>query len=620
MCTVGPSVGTISPVHRPLLLCAFRKKYWKCLLLSAFIYICLTASLSCWFYNSNNPNSGCTRTHSFIPLSLLMMFYVIYLIECWRNSPHIMPFVSREYVHQHIHLIRHAAPVIWWRVISYHFARRSRQIVRYRNGISTTTTQVYYERTNSHVDEQEFEYSNCGVRDVSDEIINVGKHSLVVINFSKCFSFANLACENQYLGQRCDFFRANQTWDSYLEAKEGMKLRNVEWKDQFIICEDPDHPPLFASSHVYWLFSIFVCSWFLRVFLDHKVAIVNYQVEKLFGDAPPPSNGETTCVPIARVATMDSTEMEWQIQTNQLRVPSYGEATRDVGEQYSDIPPPSGNEDDYRENMFSQIRYKNPSNRSSRDAAATSMNRTRSWIREARRRSLVTSVRRSVSQLFGRPITESDDDDTTLLSNSPQHRIHPTGRPLSEAPPTYSEAMELHRILGFYDISNRFNNAEFDVVRSEHNLHRVQADSVNNGPRRGVGYRNYYRRKRPNQLRVRSQYGATSTDSQSNRLSRDAITGPAAITGTRNLNSTEFSVATDGKDSRLVEPGEMSNGNSAGYNQTNFTVTERQNEDMNSSAACTSVQNDNFNLNGNSHYNTSANHGSITHDHGSRTA
>lgn len=54
------------------------------------------------------------------------------------------------------------------------------------------------------------------------------------------------------------------------------------------------------------------------------------QVEKLFGVCGENAALDDIPTPLERVATMDSTEMEWQIQTNQLYIPTYGEATSDA--------------------------------------------------------------------------------------------------------------------------------------------------------------------------------------------------------------------------------------------------------------------------------------------------
>lgn len=66
--------------------------------------------------------------------------------------------------------MRETQPVIWWKAVCYHYVRRTRHVTRYRNGDAYTTTQVYYERVNSHGSGASFVYTNCGVKDISKKV------------------------------------------------------------------------------------------------------------------------------------------------------------------------------------------------------------------------------------------------------------------------------------------------------------------------------------------------------------------------------------------------------------------------------------------------------------------
>ena len=57
------------------------------------------------------------------------------------------------------------------------------------------------------------------------------------------------------------------------------------------------------------------------------------QVEKLFGYLGEFDENDNALQPptLSRVATMDSTELEWLIRTDQMHIPSYTEATTDMG-------------------------------------------------------------------------------------------------------------------------------------------------------------------------------------------------------------------------------------------------------------------------------------------------
>ena len=88
--------------------------------------------------------------------------------------------------------------------------------------------QVYHERVNTHVAEAEFDYARCGVRDVSKALVGLEGAPATRLRFTKCFSFASVEAENAYLCQRARFFAENEGLDDYMEAREGMHLKNVD--------------------------------------------------------------------------------------------------------------------------------------------------------------------------------------------------------------------------------------------------------------------------------------------------------------------------------------------------------------------------------------------------------
>ncbi|KAI8505339.1 hypothetical protein Bbelb_165280 [Branchiostoma belcheri] len=186
-------------------------------------------------------------------------------------------------VYETMQAMKEATPCIWWKVICYHYIRRTRQVTRYRNGDAYTTTQVYHERVNTHCAESEFNYSHCGVKDVSKELVGLEDYSATKIKFTKCFSFANIESENDYLSQRARFFSENEGRDDYMETREGMHLMNVDFKEYMIAFAEPDKLPWYLSHAMFWIASTFLLSWPLRVLIEYKTAFVHYHVEKLFG-------------------------------------------------------------------------------------------------------------------------------------------------------------------------------------------------------------------------------------------------------------------------------------------------------------------------------------------------
>uniref|UniRef100_A0A8C2GH88 Transmembrane protein 151Ba n=1 Tax=Cyprinus carpio TaxID=7962 RepID=A0A8C2GH88_CYPCA len=343
------------PIKQSLSKSLCRDSHWKCLLLSLLMYCCVIAMTWCQVTKVTRltfdsafkgksmlyHDSPCSNGYIYIPVAFLVMLYMVYLVECWhcysRNKLHFK--VDLESVAERVQRMQQATPCIWWKAISYHYIRRTRQVTRYRNGDAYTTTQVYHERVNTHVAEAEFDYGNCGVKDISRHLTGLEGFPVTKLRFTKCFSFANVESENSYLTQRAQFFTENEGLDDYMEAREGMHLKNVEFKEYMLAFADPDGLPWYASQCSFWLAAALTLSWPLRVLTEYRTAYVHYHVEKLFGFdyvAVSPLDEHPFCRHIPRVNTIDSTELEWHIRSNQQLVPSYSEAVlMDLAQQSS---------------------------------------------------------------------------------------------------------------------------------------------------------------------------------------------------------------------------------------------------------------------------------------------
>ncbi|XP_070835545.1 transmembrane protein 151B [Chaetodon trifascialis] len=360
------------PVKQSLGACVCRESHWRCLLLSLLMYSCLgavawcrltrvtkisfntalTNSFTASFTSSLRGSSGmgagghsmiyhdspCSDGYIYIPLAFLLMLYILYMVECWhcRARSELQYKADVDSVYERVLRMRQAQPCIWWKAISYHFVRRTRQVTRYRNGDAYTTTQVYHERVNTHVAEGEFDYSHCGMKDVSRDLRGLEGHPATRLRFTKCFSFTEAGPENDYLNQRARFFSEIEGLDDYMEAREGMQLKNVDFRENLIAYVDPDRMPWYTSQVAFWLAALLMLSWPLRVLIEYRTAYVHYRIEKLFGleyshnspsplDEDRPLGSNTDCV-IPRVDTLDSTEMEWHIRCNRQVIPSYSEA------------------------------------------------------------------------------------------------------------------------------------------------------------------------------------------------------------------------------------------------------------------------------------------------------
>ncbi|XP_056883080.1 transmembrane protein 151A isoform X2 [Takifugu flavidus] len=369
------------PVQQSLGSSLCRESHWKCLLLTLLMYGCFATLAWCALgrvdvlisYSSADvdatsaaysndilhPESPCYSGYVYIPLAFLAMLYVVYLVECWHcfSKTAMLAHAEFQEVYERVQRLQQATPCIWWKAISYHYVRRTRQVTRYRNGDAYTTTQVYHERVNTHASSSEFDYARYGVKDVSKELVNLQLHPAVRLRFTKCFSFSSARAEAAYLTQRARFFGENEGLDDYMEAREGMHLKNVDFREHILAFPDPAHQPWFSRHRIFWLASAFLLSWPLRVVSEYRTASVHYHVEKLFGEDEDAGGGgggggpggrgdgvdgvtENGIHPvgislglsgssyraISRVNTVDMTELEWHIRCNQQMVPSYSEA------------------------------------------------------------------------------------------------------------------------------------------------------------------------------------------------------------------------------------------------------------------------------------------------------
>ncbi|CAO2607580.1 Transmembrane protein 151B, partial [Lemmus lemmus] len=341
----GPAREEQRPIQPSFTKSLCRESHWKCLLLSLLMYGCLGAVAWCHVttvtrltfssaYQGNSlmyHDSPCSNGYVYIPLAFLLMLYAVYLVECWHcQARHELQHrVDVSSVRERVGRMQQATPCIWWKAISYHYVRRTRQVTRYRNGDAYTTTQVYHERVNTHVAEAEFDYARCGVRDVSKALVGLEGAPATRLRFTKCFSFASVEAENAYLCQRARFFAENEGLDDYMEAREGMHLKNVDFREFMVAFPDPARPPWYACSSAFWAAALLTLSWPLRVLAEYRTAYAHYHVEKLFG-LEGPGSASSLLPPLThrlpRVNTVDSTELEWHIRSNQQLVPSYSEA------------------------------------------------------------------------------------------------------------------------------------------------------------------------------------------------------------------------------------------------------------------------------------------------------
>ncbi|XP_057330581.1 probable serine/threonine-protein kinase ndrD [Microplitis mediator] len=269
----------------------------KCLVLSVLIYGCLAAVTWCRCANitkivinfskyplkSTRHVSPCDDGYIYIPVAFMGMLYLVYLVECYHSPIRIdlLHGESQDSVLSKLSQLRLAQPTIWWKAVSYHYVRRKRQIVRYRNGDNYTTTQVYYERVNTHAATSFYFYDYCGVKDISKDLVMDPKIPITKINLSKGFAFSNMRSATEFEEARSRFFAEQELRDDYMEMREGLDLGyNFNTSTTLVAVLGR---PWFTNTYVYWCLSALLLSWPLRIIIECKTQYANYQVTKLFG-------------------------------------------------------------------------------------------------------------------------------------------------------------------------------------------------------------------------------------------------------------------------------------------------------------------------------------------------
>ncbi|KAG6440917.1 hypothetical protein O3G_MSEX001622 [Manduca sexta] len=360
-----------------------REGNWKCFMLTLMIVGCLGSVAWCNTAEidrdlidfSKHPikrtvrESPCDVGYAYIPIAFVLLLYLVYLVECYHSTARIQLArrVDVAAVSARVHAMRTATPRVWWKAICYHYVRRKRQVTRYRNGDAYTTTQVYYERVNTHSASTSFAHACCGQRDASRNLVLDTKTPITKVRFSKGFAFANIEAASEFEDQRSRFFAEHERFDDFMEMREGLDLIGVSsFKEYMVAYRDIDRCPWYSSQILFWTLSCLLLSWPLRILIECNTAYVHYTITKIFGtnyeldpsrqldldthlsDTLPPVTAtnyawaladEQSAVltsaprplrtlPLSHASTVDSLELFAAIRGNCALVPSYSEAMR----------------------------------------------------------------------------------------------------------------------------------------------------------------------------------------------------------------------------------------------------------------------------------------------------
>ncbi|XP_050668534.1 transmembrane protein 151B-like [Leptidea sinapis] len=360
-----------------------REGNWKCLLLTLMIAGCLGSVAWCstaeidrqlidltkYPIKQTVRGSPCDVGYAYIPIAFVLLLYLVYLVECYHSTARIQLArrVEVATVNSRVHTMRTASPRVWWKAICYHYVRRKRQVTRYRNGDAYTTTQVYYERVNTHSASTSFAHACCGQRDASRNLLLDTSTPITKVRFSKGFAFANIEAASEFEDQRSRFFAEHERFDDFMEMREGLDLVGVSsFKEYMVAYRDSDRFQWYSSQVLFWTLSCLLLSWPLRILIECNTAYVHYTITKIFGtnyeldpsrqldldthlsDILPPvpasnyawaladEQSAVLCsaprpartLPLSHASTVDSLELFAAIRGNCAIVPSYSEAMR----------------------------------------------------------------------------------------------------------------------------------------------------------------------------------------------------------------------------------------------------------------------------------------------------
>ncbi|XP_075265618.1 uncharacterized protein LOC142358020 isoform X2 [Convolutriloba macropyga] len=265
-------------------------------------------------YSSDKPRStanqsNCSAFTSYTSAVCLCLAYMLYVCESY-CCPMRRALRDKVGLSKCLGLLRQYSesyPIIWWRAICYHYARRSKQVSSYRNGERVMMTQDYLERLDTHTALSAFDFSSFTVDDVTRLPPHFNSKPITILRLYKSFGFSSVEAENEYLAQRASFLTESESKDHYIETCEGMHLSDVEFVRELTVLgdikerdNDADRGrftrslrsgrPWYISHTLYWIMTLLGFSWLFRLFLATKTVHCDVTIEKIFCKISPDGN------------------------------------------------------------------------------------------------------------------------------------------------------------------------------------------------------------------------------------------------------------------------------------------------------------------------------------------
>ncbi|CAH8455534.1 unnamed protein product [Dicrocoelium dendriticum] len=307
---------------------------WRCVSLTLLILVCLVGALACRLgpnrmLDESRANASelttlstalymvppdgmhCPDTYVMINTALMVLFYAVYLIECW-NSPYCIRahhVVDPAIAYNWFGFLRRTQPLIQWNITCFHYGGMDKHGTALEptvvsNPISRNTKtrsgpkwpwpvvkrehsgkQAPNIKTITAIAKEVVDFQTLGgVRDESDYAHQIECFSLVEVSIQVEFWFANDRIRKKFFKLRHDLIRTFDGVDSYLTIDQDVGLKtNEPMQHHFWVTGCSAQLPIYLRQTTFAFAALLLLSFPLRAYICFRTARLNYTVRKVFG-------------------------------------------------------------------------------------------------------------------------------------------------------------------------------------------------------------------------------------------------------------------------------------------------------------------------------------------------
>lgn len=204
---------------------------WRCLLLTILIDICIVSVCWCQWTSSATRRMDsfqlplCHYDYLYIPSAFLILFYLIYLIECWKCQLRleICYPIDVQSAYTYLSQLKSLNPDLYWQVSCFHYSRTINSHSRYQsvNHFLQPHTEMMYEKVVTETSSGRCNMGELMFIDNSPVVQDLDNFQLVKLQVRKKVIFQTESVEEFYHKERKIFLQPFQFKDDYLEVREG---------------------------------------------------------------------------------------------------------------------------------------------------------------------------------------------------------------------------------------------------------------------------------------------------------------------------------------------------------------------------------------------------------------